>query len=84
MTPAVSACRDLATDGQPARTDGDLLSLEMHDGAAQDNRLHRGARALSPHHRDHTEAFWNEVDKVMPDYQERKAWLRDNGASLDV
>ena len=36
------------------------------------------------HHRDHTQEFWNEVDKVMPDYQERKAWLRENGASLDV
>ena len=28
------------------------------------------------HHRDHTDAFWNEVDKVMPDYRERKDWLR--------
>jgi hypothetical protein len=27
------------------------------------------------HHRDHSEAFWDEVDKVMPDYCERKAWL---------
>ncbi len=25
---------------------------------------------------NHTTAFWNEVDKVMPDYQERKEWLR--------
>ena len=33
---------------------------------------------------DHTEAFWNEVDKVMPDYRERKDWLRRNGAALDV
>ncbi len=33
---------------------------------------------------DHTEAFWNEVDKVMPDYRERKDWLRINGAALDV
>jgi predicted metal-dependent hydrolase len=32
-------------------------------------------------HRDHSQAFWNEVDKVMPDYEERKAWLRKNGAS---
>ena len=31
-------------------------------------------------HLDHTEAFWNEVDKVMPDYAERKEWLRKNGA----
>lgn len=36
------------------------------------------------YHRDHTQEFWNEIDKVMPDYQERKAWLRENGASLDV
>jgi predicted metal-dependent hydrolase len=35
-------------------------------------------------HRDHKDAFWNEVDKVMPDYRERKEWLRKNGAALDV
>jgi hypothetical protein len=36
------------------------------------------------HHRNHSNAFWNEVDKVMPDYQERKNWLKKNGASLDL
>jgi len=36
------------------------------------------------HHRDHTDAFWNEVDKMMPDYAERKSWLRDNGSALDI
>jgi predicted metal-dependent hydrolase len=36
------------------------------------------------HHRDHTEAFWNEVDKVMPDYRDRKEWLRRNGAGMDL
>lgn len=36
------------------------------------------------HYRDHTDIFWNEVDKVMPDYRERKEWLRKNGAGLDV
>lgn len=36
------------------------------------------------HHMDHTGAFWNEVDKVMPDYAERKVWLRENGAALDI
>ena len=35
-------------------------------------------------HRDHTEAFWNEVDKVMSDYGERKMWLRENGASFEL
>ena len=36
------------------------------------------------HHLDHTDAFWNEVDKVIPNYSERKEWLRVNGAGLDV
>ena len=36
------------------------------------------------HHRDHSAAFWNEVDKVMPDYRERKEWLRIRGAALDL
>lgn len=36
------------------------------------------------HHPDHTDAFWNEVDKVMPDFLERKEWLRTNGAQLDI
>jgi len=35
-------------------------------------------------HLDHAEAFWNEVDKVMPAYRERKEWLRKQGAGLDV
>ena len=35
-------------------------------------------------HLDHSEAFWNEVDKVLPDYEEKRAWLRRNGASLDL
>ncbi|WP_019601407.1 M48 family metallopeptidase [Teredinibacter turnerae] len=36
------------------------------------------------HHRNHSDKFWNEVDKVMPDYRERKNWLRLNGANLDL
>ncbi len=36
------------------------------------------------HHRDHTDLFWNEVDKVMPDYRERKEWLRQRGAGMDL
>ncbi|MGH7848636.1 MAG: M48 family metallopeptidase [Candidatus Binatia bacterium] len=36
------------------------------------------------HQGDHTDAFWNEVDKVMPDYEERKMWLKKNGAGLDI
>ena len=36
------------------------------------------------HNRDHSEAFWNEVDKVLSDYRERKAWLKMNGARMDL
>jgi len=36
------------------------------------------------HRRNHTDAFWNEVDKVMPDYLERKMWLKRHGAGLDL
>lgn len=35
-------------------------------------------------HSDHSDAFWNEVDKVLPRYRERKHWLRVNGAGLDL
>lgn len=35
-------------------------------------------------HRDHTDAFWNEVDKVMPDWRDRRDWLRLRGAGLDL
>lgn len=35
-------------------------------------------------HRNHSAAYWNEVDKVMPDYRERKKWLRKHGAGLDL
>jgi len=35
-------------------------------------------------HKHHTEAFWNCVDKVMPDFWERKEWLRKNGAGMDL
>lgn len=36
------------------------------------------------HHLDHTDAFWNEVDKVLPGFGERKEWLRKHGSGLDV
>ena len=35
-------------------------------------------------HRDHSDPFWNEVDKVLPNYRERKEWLRQRGAHLDL
>lgn len=35
-------------------------------------------------HRDHSVAFWNEVDKVLPSWPLRKDWLRRCGAGLDL
>ena len=43
--------------------------------------VHELAHLIFP---NHTAAFWNQVDKVMPDFQERKEWLRDNGAGMDL
>lgn len=43
--------------------------------------VHELAHLIYP---NHTESFWNIVDKVMPDYKERKDWLRLNGAGLDL
>ena len=35
-------------------------------------------------HKNHTDAFWGEVDKVMHDYSERIAWLKQHGAGMDI
>jgi predicted metal-dependent hydrolase len=35
-------------------------------------------------HKDHSKTFWNEVQKILPDYEERKEWLRINGDLLKV
>lgn len=35
-------------------------------------------------HRNHTAAFWNEVDKIIPNYREHIDWLRTNGAGFSL
>ena len=35
-------------------------------------------------HANHTMTFWNEVDKILQDYGERKEWLKVNGAGMDL
>lgn len=35
-------------------------------------------------HRTHDRAFWSYLKKFMPDYQERKEWLEQHGATLNV
>lgn len=36
------------------------------------------------YHRDHSWHFWDKVSYFMPDYIERKRWLRKNGLMLDI
>ncbi len=31
---------------------------------------------------NHSRLFWNEVEKVLPDYKERDRWLKENGGQL--
>ena len=33
---------------------------------------------------DHSATFWRAVEKVMPGYEEQKAWLKFNGAGMDL
>ena len=35
-------------------------------------------------YKNHTKAFWNEIDKTIPDYQKHMEWLRINGAAMDI
>lgn len=35
-------------------------------------------------HKKHTKAFWNEVDKVVPNFQRHIEWLRLKGAAMDI
>jgi predicted metal-dependent hydrolase len=32
----------------------------------------------------HNAEFWNEVDKILPDYQKQVVWLKEYGASLEI
>lgn len=35
-------------------------------------------------HPNHTTAFWNDVDKIIPDYERQIKWLELNGAGMDL
>lgn len=35
-------------------------------------------------HKNHTKSFWNTVGSLLPDYEERKEWLRLKGATLEI
>lgn len=36
------------------------------------------------YYKDHSKEFWNRVSTIMPDYEKRRLWLRDNGIKFDV
>lgn len=33
-------------------------------------------------HKDHSKEYWNEIKRIMPDYEKRKSWLRVKGELL--
>lgn len=35
-------------------------------------------------HMNHTSAFWNEIDKILPNYDIQMNWLKINGAGMDL
>ena len=35
-------------------------------------------------HLNHTKEFWNEVDKIIPNYRQHVHWLKINGAGMDL
>jgi hypothetical protein len=43
--------------------------------------VHELAHAMK---KNHSPAFWEIVESVMPNYREKKEWLRLNGANLDI
>lgn len=43
--------------------------------------VHELAHLIVP---DHSPAFWNQIDKILPDYQDRQHWLRHHGAGMDL
>ncbi|MGL5329237.1 MAG: M48 family metallopeptidase, partial [Peptostreptococcaceae bacterium] len=36
------------------------------------------------YHKDHSKAFWDLVGSIMPDYEVRKDWLKNNGINMDL
>ena len=34
--------------------------------------------------KNHSKDFWNRVCSVMPDYDSRRSWLRNNGIRMDI
>ncbi|EGT3616425.1 M48 family metallopeptidase [Clostridium perfringens] len=35
-------------------------------------------------HKNHSKNYWEAVAKIMPDYEEKKIWLKENGIKMDI
>jgi len=35
-------------------------------------------------HKNHSDKFWKSVESIIPDYKDRKKWLRDYGVRMDL
>ena len=35
-------------------------------------------------HKNHSTEFWKSIEKILPDYKERKKWLKENGGKLRI
>lgn len=42
---------------------------------------HELVHLVEPHH---TKAFWERIERIIPDYNARKRWLAENGATYDL
>ena len=43
--------------------------------------IHEMVHLIEPHH---NHAFWNRVEQILPDFEERKRWLAENGVNYDL
>jgi predicted metal-dependent hydrolase len=35
-------------------------------------------------HRNHSRDFWQLLGRILPDYEKRKEWLRNNGIKFEL
>ena len=83
----IDALRAVPGRGRPARLDARQLGVGMlikrmygvEFGQAQ-ILVHQIAHLHEPHH---TPAFWLRVERVMPDYAQRKVWLAEHGIDVE-
>jgi len=55
-----------------------VIQVELHQGIIQ-----LSLREISLE-KNHTPEFWEIIKAILPDYEERKEWLKINGKYLDI